>query len=72
LGLEVLISVDQVQISLQVIVVTFHQALNELGSLINAYNNWKNELYATAIFSVEDLCSEWDVTVDKFKKIYHS
>jgi hypothetical protein len=47
----------------QVTEVTFHQALNQLGSLINVYNNWKNELCATAIFNAEDLCSEWDVTV---------
>jgi hypothetical protein len=37
--------------------------MNHLGSLINVYNNWKNELCATAIFIAEDLCSEWDVTV---------
>lgn len=59
LGLEVLISVDQV------IDITFHQALNQLGSLINVYNNWKNELCASAIFSAEDLCSEWHVTVSR-------
>jgi hypothetical protein len=49
---------------------TFYQALNQLGTLIDLIDNWKNELCARAISDVEDLCNEWGVTVSRrIKKI---
>jgi hypothetical protein len=55
---EVLSSVDGIQKCLQAKETTFHQALNQMGTLIDLIDNWKNELCARAISDAEDLCNE--------------
>jgi hypothetical protein len=69
---EVLSSIDRIQKCLQTRETTFHQALNQLGTLIDLINNWKNELCARAISDAEDLCNEWGVTVSRRIKKIHS
>jgi hypothetical protein len=54
---EVLSSIDWIQKCLQAKETTFHQALNQLGTLIDLINNWKNELSARAISDAKDLCN---------------
>jgi hypothetical protein len=46
---EVLSSIDQIQKCLQGKETTFHQALNQVGTLIDLTDNWKNELCFRAI-----------------------
>jgi hypothetical protein len=44
--------------------------MNQLGTLIDLIDNWKNELCARTISDAEDLCNEWGVTVSRrIKKI---
>jgi hypothetical protein len=61
---EVLSSIDRIQKCLQAKETTFHQALNQLGTLIDLTDNWKNELCSRAISDADDLCNEWSVTCD--------
>jgi hypothetical protein len=62
---EVLSSFDWIQKCLQAKATTFHQALNQLRTLIDLINNWKNELRARAISDAEDLYNERGVTVSR-------
>jgi hypothetical protein len=62
---EVLSSIVRIQKCLQSKETTFHQALNQLGTLIDLIDNWKNELCARGISDAEDLCNEWCVTVSR-------
>jgi hypothetical protein len=55
-------------VAVQVIEVTFHQALHQVGTLIRLKNKLKNKHCATAISDGEDLCSEWAVTFSRQKK----
>jgi hypothetical protein len=52
---EVFSSTDRIQKYLQAKETIFHQALNQLDTLIDLINNWKNELCARAISDAEDL-----------------
>jgi hypothetical protein len=65
---EILSSADQIQKCLQAKETTFHQALTQLGTLIDLIDNWKNELCARAVSDAEDLCNEWGVTVCRQRK----
>jgi hypothetical protein len=62
---QVLSSIDRIQKYLQAKETTFHQALNQLGTLVDLIDNWKNELCARAASDAEDLCNEWGVTVSR-------
>jgi hypothetical protein len=67
---EVLHSIDRIQKCPQAKETTFHQALNQLGTLIDLIDNWKNELCSRAISDAKDFCNEWGVTVSRrIKKI---
>jgi hypothetical protein len=54
---EVFSSIDRIKKCLQAKETTFHQALNQLGTLIDLIDNWKNELCARAISDDEDIKS---------------
>jgi hypothetical protein len=67
---EVLSSIDRIQKCLQAKETTFHQALNQLGTLIDQIDYWKNEFCARANSDAEDLCNDWGVTMSRrIKKI---
>jgi hypothetical protein len=66
----VLSSIDRIQKYLQAKETIFHQVLNQVETLIDQIDNWKNKLCVRAISDAEDLCNEWGVTVSRrIKKI---
>jgi hypothetical protein len=67
---EVASFTDRIQKCLQAEGTTFHQSLNQLGTLIDLTHNGKNELRSRAICDAEGLCDEWGVTESRrIKKI---
>jgi hypothetical protein len=67
---DVLSSIDRIRKCLLAKETTFQQTLNQLGTLTDLIDNWKNELCARTISDAEDLRNEWGVTVSRrIKKI---